>query len=252
VRRIRVLLAGATGRTGREVARYLVGQSDLQLVAALAREGAGGDLGDLAGPELAGVPVFAGLEEAYRAAAPQVWVDFTRAAAVEENLLLGVRLGLHPVVGTSGIRPEKLRELEAEAERVGVGAAVISNFSLGAMLLAQCAVQVHRWFPDVEIIELHHATKVDRPSGTALRLAERLGGEVPIHSVRLPGLMAHQEVLFGGDGEVLTLRHDALSRSCYGPGVATAVRKVQRLRRVVYDLEELLEEERPRRGVRKG
>jgi 4-hydroxy-tetrahydrodipicolinate reductase len=152
-----------------------------------------------------------------------------------------VHLGLKAVVGTSGLNPAFLAALEPEIERFGGAVAVIPNFSLGALLLWECSRLVFRQYGQAEIVELHSAHKRDKPSATALWLSRELGG-VPIHSVRLPGLVAHQEVWFGGEGEVLTLRHDVLDRSAYGPGVVRAVRAIVERRGLFTSLAELLAE----------
>ena len=154
--------------------------------------------------------------------AADAMVDFTRPDAVAANVRAAVAAGVPSVVGTTGW------DL-SEFENAGVPVFYAPNFSIGAVLMMRFAVEALRHLERAEIIELHHATKVDAPSGTAKLTAERMGGDVPIHSVRLPGLLAHQEVLIGGPGEVLTLRHDATSRAAYAPGVVLALEKLPEL-----------------------
>jgi 4-hydroxy-tetrahydrodipicolinate reductase len=154
--------------------------------------------------------------------AADAMVDFTRPDAVAANVRAAVAAGVPSVVGTTGW------DL-SEFENAGVPVFYAANFSIGAVLMMRFAVEALRHLERAEIIELHHATKVDAPSGTAKLTAERMGGDVPIHSVRLPGLLAHQEVLIGGPGEVLTLRHDATSRAAYAPGVVLALEKLPEL-----------------------
>jgi 4-hydroxy-tetrahydrodipicolinate reductase len=149
-------------------------------------------------------------------------VDFTRPDAVLENIRAAVAAGVPSVVGTTGWDP-------SEFEHAGVTIFYAPNFAIGAVLMMRFAAEAVRHLGDAEIVELHHATKVDAPSGTAKLTAERMGGGVPIHSVRLPGLLAHQEVLLGGAGEVLTIRHDATSRAAYAPGVLLALEKLSSL-----------------------
>lgn len=242
--KIRVVMAGATGKTGREVARALLAEDDIEVVAAVARQAAGSDLGQALGTGFLGVRVLGSVREALERFPADVLVDFTAPSAAGGHALEAVERGVRPVVGTTGIPREELERLEQACARRRLGAAVIPNFSFGVMLLIRFAREAARYYPHAEIVEKHHHTKLDAPSGTALRLARALreggAGEVPIHSVRLPGLVAHHELIFGGTGEVLTLRHDSLSRASFGPGVVLAVRRVRDLDRVVYDLADLL------------
>ena len=153
-------------------------------------------------------------------------VDFTAPEAVEANVRSALEAGVPCVVGTSGWDPAPLGELAAER---GVVLFVAPNFALGAVVMMRLAAEGGRLRPRAEIVELHGEAKKDAPSGTAKATAELLGGEVPIHSVRLPGLVAHQEVLFGGEGQLLTIRHDAYSREAYVPGVLLALEKLPSL-----------------------
>jgi len=149
-------------------------------------------------------------------------VDFTRPDAVAANVRAAVESGVACVVGTTGWEP-------AEFEQAPVAVFYAPNFAIGAVLMMRFAAEAMPHFERAEIVELHHASKLDAPSGTARRTAELLGGEVPIHSVRLPGLNAHQEVVLGGAGQTLTIRHDALGREAYTPGVLLALEKLQTL-----------------------
>jgi 4-hydroxy-tetrahydrodipicolinate reductase len=156
----------------------------------------------------------------------EAMVDFTAPEAVEGNVRAALEAGVPCVVGTSGWDPATLGE-EAEAHRVALF--VAPNFALGAVVMLRLAAEAVRYLPRAEIVELHNEAKKDAPSGTARATAELLGGEVPVHSVRLPGLVAHQEVLFGGDGQLLTIRHDAFSREAYVPGVLLALERLPQL-----------------------
>ncbi len=153
-------------------------------------------------------------------------IDFTRPDAVADNVRACLEQGVPVIVGTSGA---DLDELDSAARDKGLALLVVPNFALGAVLMMRFAEEAARHLPAVEIVELHHETKLDAPSGTAKATAERLGRNVPIHSVRLPGLVAHQEVLLGGPGQFLTIRHDTLSREAFVPGVLLAVEKVSEL-----------------------
>jgi 4-hydroxy-tetrahydrodipicolinate reductase len=153
----------------------------------------------------------------------EAMVDFTAPDAVGANVQAALDAGVPCVVGTSGWEPTAAGV--AAAER-GVALLVVPNFALGAVVMMRLAVEAARYLPRAEIVELHGEAKKDAPSGTARATAELLGGEVPVHSVRLPGLVAHQEVLFGGDGQLLTIRHDAYSREAYVPGVLLALERL--------------------------
>ncbi len=220
---IRVAVLGAKGRMGSATCEAVRGDAELELVAEI-------------GP---GDPLDAVLD-----VGADVAVDFTRADASRLAVPWLLERGVDVVVGTSGLGADDLTAFAAAC-----GAArclVVPNFALGAVLLMRFAAEAARWLPSVEIIELHHERKIDAPSGTAKRTAELIAaardadGEVPIHSVRLPGLVAHQEVLFGGTGQVLTLRHDSLDRSSFMPGVVLAVKRVAGLDGLTVGLEHVL------------
>jgi 4-hydroxy-tetrahydrodipicolinate reductase len=258
---IRVVVSGARGRVGREVVRAVDGAPDLALVGGLSRApDATVDLG--AGRELrCHAEIGALLQETQ----PQVLVDFTLPDAALPIARAALEQGVATIVGTSGLAAADVDALGGLAERAGVGVAVVPNFALGVALLVHFAKLASRYFEAAEIVELHHDGKIDAPSGTALATAEamaRARGEafaadrttkrtlddvrggaiegVRIHSVRLPGLVAHQEVLFGGAGQVLTLRHDAMSREAYVPGVLLAIREIGQRRGLIYGLDSLL------------
>ena len=198
---IRVAVAGAAGRMGETVCRAVSEADDLKLVAR-------------ADPAL-GVSVADALEER-----PEVLVDFTTPATAVENARAAVAAGVHVVIGTTGFDLDELNGLS------GANIFIAPNFAIGAVLMMRFATDAARHLPKAEIIELHHDRKVDAPSGTAKLTAKLIGGDVPIHSVRLPGLVAHQEVIFGGLGETLTIRHDSIDRDSFMPGVLLAVRRV--------------------------
>jgi 4-hydroxy-tetrahydrodipicolinate reductase len=262
---VRVLVAGAAGRMGREVVRAVLGDSGTTLVAAVDVTEVGQDAGELAGRSPAEVALQSDLAAAIASARPEVMVDFTRAEVAHRNALTALAAGVSPVVGTTGMSPEQIAGIGRAAEEAGVGAVVAPNFAIGAVLMMLFAAQAARHLPDVEIIELHHEKKVDAPSGTAIKTAEMIaaarvgpgaprpeqeiklpgarGGEmdgITIHSVRLPGYVAHQEVIFGGLGQTLTLRHDSLDRTSFMPGVLLAVKAVRSRRGLIYGLEHLL------------
>lgn len=229
---VRVGVFGAAGRMGAEVVRAITAAEDLELVAALE---AGDDRGGLPGRV-------------------DVIVDFTTPEAVMDNLAWCIEHGIHAVVGTTGFTEERLAALrEGLSRRPDTGILIAANFSIGAVLMMHFAEQAARFYESAEVIELHHPDKLDAPSGTAAATAQRMATaraqaglppvpdatasglpqargaqveEIRVHSVRLRGLVAHQEVLFGAEGETLTIRHDSLHRSSFMPGVLLGVREV--------------------------
>jgi 4-hydroxy-tetrahydrodipicolinate reductase len=203
---IRVAVAGAAGRMGQAVCAAVDGADDLELA------GRADPALGVALPE-----VLDGCD---------VVVDFTQPDVALDNARTALEAGRHVVIGTTGFDVEALRSV---AERASANAFVAPNFAIGAVLMMRFAAEASRHLERAEIVELHHATKLDAPSGTALATAAAMGGDVPIHSVRLPGLVAHQEVLVGGQGQLLTIRHDALSREAYVPGVLLALTTVHDL-----------------------
>jgi 4-hydroxy-tetrahydrodipicolinate reductase len=222
---IRVAVSGAAGRMGQAVCEAVDGADDMEIAGR-------------ADPEL-GTPLEHVLEGA------EVVVDFSKPDTALANVRACLEAGVHAVVGTTGFDLEAARQ-EAESARAGANCFVAPNFAIGAVLLMQASQLAARHMPECEIVELHHDRKLDAPSGTAKRTAELIseaGGNVhePIHSVRLPGLVAHQEVLFGGEGQTLSIRHDSIDRRSFMPGVLLAVRAVADLPdRFTVGLEKLL------------
>ena len=245
MKKIRVLVNGAKGRMGQEVVKAVTTAADLELVDHT-------DLGD-------------DLIVRIKASQAQAVVDFTTAAVAFENTRKILEAGVHPVVGTSGLLAEQVAKLQQLAQEKGIGGLIAPNFAIGAVLLMKYAQDAAKYLPDVEVIELHHNRKADAPSGTAVKTAQLIaearqeipkalveekelfegarGSEVHgvrVHSLRLPGLVAHQEVIFGGTGETLTIRHDSIHRESFMPGVCLACRKVIGTQQLFYGLEHLL------------
>jgi 4-hydroxy-tetrahydrodipicolinate reductase len=191
--------------------------------------GAGGKVGAVLGPALeeAGHEVQGvGSGDKTVPAGYDVAIDFTRPDAVRANVELCLAAGIPCVVGTTGLRDADVEALDLLAREREIPCLVAPNFALGAVLMMRFAEEATRWLPRAEIVELHDEAKLDAPSGTAKATAARLAGDVPIHSVRLPGLVAHQEVLLGGQGQLLTIRHDTLSREAFVPGVFLALERL--------------------------
>lgn len=177
---------------------------------------------------------------------PDVLVDFTPRPATQNAARVALEHGVSPVIGSSEWSDGEREELGALCDALGIGALLVPNFAVGAVLMMRFAEQAARFFPTIEIVELHRAEKRDKPSGTAAATAARVkaaGGpaDVPIHSVRLQGLLAHQEVLCGGSGELLTIRHDSLSRESFGAGILFAIRNVRGLKGLHVGLDSVLD-----------
>jgi 4-hydroxy-tetrahydrodipicolinate reductase len=194
--------------------------------------GAGGKVGVVLAPSLeeAGHEVTrVGRGEAPDFAGHDAAIDFTLPDAVRANAEGALDAGVPCIVGTTGLGPADLEAFDRRARERGVACLVAPNFALGAVLMMRFAAEAVRYLPSAEIVELHDERKVDAPSGTSKATAEAMGGNVPIHSIRLPGLVAHQEVLVGGPGQLLTIRHDTLSREAFVPGVLLALEKLPSL-----------------------
>ena len=253
---IKVLVNGALGRMGKTVCNAVNADSELELVGAVdAFEG-----------EVVGLKVETNLDAALKKFSPDVMVDFTRPDVVFDNVMTALANKVSPVVGTTGLSDEAKEKIRELAEENRTPAFIAPNFALGAVLMMLLSRKVAKYMPDVEIIELHHDKKLDAPSGTAEltakmisevrlphkqghpdeveRLAHVRGAEVAgirIHSVRLPGYVAHQEVIFGGLGQTLTIRHDSMGRESFMPGVILACKKVRSLKGLTVGLDKILD-----------
>lgn len=275
---IHVVVAGALGQMGAEVIRAVNSSSDCKLVGAIdtASGVEGLDVGTEIGLKEMNVPLTSDFEGCICNASQQisssssqsraVLIDFTHPSVVYDHTRAAIAYGVHPVIGTTGLTSEQLSNLSDFAKKASIGGAVIPNFSIGMVLLQQASAAAACFYENAELIELHHNRKADAPSGTCIKTAElieELGksfnnpqvkehesisgsrggvrkGGLRIHSIRLPGLVAHQEVIFGAQGETYTLRHDTIDRSAYMPGVLLTVRKVQYLDSLVYGLERII------------
>lgn len=263
---IRVAVAGAGGKMGKEVIKMVLEDAELCLVAAVNLSEEGIDAGILAGVSPCGVKVTTDLELALVESKPDVLVDFTTHQSAYKNTVLSVKYGVAPVVGTTGFTPEQIEDLDKQCREKGIGGIIAPNFSIGAILMMKFAAQAAKYFPHVEIIEYHGDHKLDAPSGTAINTAEFIaknreeirqgaleetelidgarGGYYNgfrIHSVRLPGVFAQQEVVFGGFGQSLKIRHDSYERAGYMPGVNLAIKKVVTFQGMVYGFEQFVD-----------
>lgn len=269
---IPVVVNGATGKMGREIVKAIANAKDMELFGAIAHnpKWEGQDIGEVVGIGALEVPITREYEPMMAMLSQEktqgVVVDVTHPDAVYNNIRAAIAYGVRPVVGTTGLSLEQIQDLAEFADKASTGCILAPNFSIGVVLMQQAALQASKYFDHVEIIELHHNQKADAPSGTAVQTAqllaemgktynpqqveetEKLPGargavaaeNVRIHSVRLPGFIAHQEVIFGAPGQIYTLRHDATDRGCYMPGVLLCIRKAIELKSLVYGLEKLL------------
>jgi 4-hydroxy-tetrahydrodipicolinate reductase len=248
-KQIRVAVAGANGRMGQEVVKMLGQDEQFVYTGAL----------DTRGDEEA-------IRSSLAEMRPDVLVDFTTPHTVYRHLEICLQNGVRPVVGTTGLTPEQIQEMTKRFEEAELGCIVAPNFAIGAILCMKFSAMAAKYMPHVEIIELHHDRKLDAPSGTALKTAEMIaavredikqghpeeketipgarGAEYEgfrIHSVRLPGMVAHQEVLFGATGQTLSIRHDSINRESFMPGVNMAIKAVMNMSGFIYGLEHLID-----------
>ena len=253
---IKVLVNGALGRMGRTVVGAVKADSELELVGAV----------DAFAGEVDGMKVETNLDAALKRLTPDVMVDFTRPDVVFDSVMTALANKVSPVVGTTGLSDAAKEKIRAAAAANDTPAFIAPNFALGAVLMMLVAQKVAKYMPDVEIIELHHDKKLDAPSGTAELTAKMIAEVRPshkqghpdekerldhvrgadfdgirIHSVRLPGYVAHQEVIFGGLGQTLTIRHDSTGRDSFMPGVVLACKKVRNLRGLTVGLDKILD-----------
>ncbi|WP_411342895.1 4-hydroxy-tetrahydrodipicolinate reductase [Paenibacillus sp. WLX1005] len=263
---IKVIVAGAGGRMGKEVVKLVLGDEGLELAAAIGRSNAGQDAGELVGVGHAGIALVADLKQALDEVQADVLVDFTTPEFAYEHATLAIAAGVRPVMGTTGYTPEQIQELDDACKQANIGGLIAPNFSIGVILMMRFAAQAAKHFPHLEIIETHGDHKLDAPSGTAVKTAEMVkevrdsfkqgnpneketipgsrGGEYDgfrIHSVRLPGVFAQQEVIFGAFGQSLKIRHDSYERAGYMPGVKIGIEKVMEYTGMVYGFEQFVD-----------
>lgn len=235
---IRVAIAGAMGRMGREAVETIHAAPDMTIAGLLVRTSTTETEQTLANIGT----VYTEPARLLDTEQPDIWLDLTSPEVVHSHVGLALAHGVYPVVGATGYTEADIGAWDARAKELGIGGIAAPNFALGALLMMRFAKEAAKWMQHAEIIELHHDQKKDKPSGTAKRTANAMetAYEIPIHSVRLPGLVAHQEVIFGGVGETLTIRHDSLSRQSFMSGILLACRQVQRVQGFVYGLEHIL------------
>lgn len=260
-----VLVNGALGKMGRETLKAISNAPNLQLVGAVDINAQGHQVKQITGLETA-LTVTANLKDTLEQVQPDVVVDFTRPDVVMENLRLILSYAIAAVVGTTGFTEENRIELDTLSKLKNTAVLIAPNFSIGAILMMKYSAEIIKYMPKAEIIELHHDQKLDAPSGTAMLTAKMMaearggylqqgavgekellvgarGGDyegIRVHSVRLQGYVAHQEVIFGGLGETLTIRHDSISRESFMPGVVLACGKIKEHNGLIYGLDKML------------
>lgn len=261
----RVIVNGALGKMGRETLKAVAGDQQLRLSGAVDVNSKGEAVSDITGIPGVTLKLEKDLQEFLDNNAADVMVDFTNPQGVYNNARVSLEKGIACVIGTTGLNELELKHLDKMAREKDIGIAVIPNFAIGAVLMMKFAREAAKYFPDVEIIELHHDQKMDAPSGTAIKTAEMInqnrtsqpprsikefekipgsrGGDldqIRIHSVRLPGFVAHQEVIFGGMGQSLKIRHDSIDRAGFMPGVIMVIKKLPQIKGLVYGMENLI------------
>jgi 4-hydroxy-tetrahydrodipicolinate reductase len=273
-KKIRVGIAGINGRMGRAAVSALLADDDFEVVGAFGRSGAayvGKDLSTFASPheeKASGVKVSDSFEAmlAECGEKPDVLLDNMIAAASFESAKKALKAGIRPVIGTSGLQPEMVAELTAMAASAKLGGMIVPNFSIGAVLMMEFAKQAGKYFGNVEVVEMHNPKKVDAPSGTAMHTLNKIASNgahfnpkvveeheliphargglhasgVRVHSLRMPGPISHQDVLFAGDGEMLTIRHDSFTTSCFIKGIILAIKSAMQMSELKIGLETVL------------
>ncbi|TYR79926.1 4-hydroxy-tetrahydrodipicolinate reductase [Priestia megaterium] len=264
--KIRIVLAGPRGRMGREAVALIQETENFELVAAVDRIHDGEYISDIEGMPNVKAPIYTDIERCFQAVKADVLVDLTTPEIGRIHTKKALEYGIRSVVGTTGFSEEDLKELKELAEEKGIGCIIAPNFAIGAILMMKFSQMAAKYFDDVEIIEMHHDQKLDAPSGTGLKTAELISevretkqqghpeekelltgarganyDGIRVHSVRLPGLIAHQEVLFGGFGQGLKIRHDSYNRASFMSGVKLAVDTVMKVDTLVYGLENIID-----------
>ena len=263
---IKVAIAGARGKMGIEAVHTMMKKDGMTLVAAYDYKQVANNLNELdLFPAHYNVPIYTDFAQLVADTKPDVLIDLTNPHAVYKHTKEALVHNVRPVVGTTGFTDEQLAELTALAKDKALGCIIAPNFAIGAILMMKFAKEAAKYLPDVEIIEMHHDRKLDAPSGTGIKTAQMIsevraakqqghpdekethvgarGADfdgMRVHSVRLPGLVAHQQVMFGGEGQLLTIRHDSLNRDSFMGGVAFCVENVMELDHLVYGLENLI------------
>ena len=243
---IRVAVAGGTGQTGREVVRYLSSVDNIHLVGVVARTLAGKSMSVVL-PELKHeVRIYPDLEELCAQSRPHIFVDFTPCHVARQHFYQCVSRRINPVIGSTGFSDEDMVNFAQASRAAQLGAAVVSNFSFGSLVIKQAAQKIASTLPSIALVEVYSPSKSNEPSGTSLQLARALQKitsvqkDIPIHTIRMMGAVPHQEIRFGNVGETVTIVHEVTDRICFGPGVELAVKNIARFRCLVTELENFI------------
>jgi 4-hydroxy-tetrahydrodipicolinate reductase len=262
---IKVIIAGPRGKMGSEAVKMVNNEAGFELVACIDRKNDGKKVKDIPGLPDIDVPVFENIEACFQETEADVLVDLTVPEVGFEHTRMALQHNIRPVVGTTGFTQEQIAELTTLANEKRIGCIIAPNFAIGAVLMMQFAEMAAKYFPDTEIIEKHHDQKLDAPSGTAVKTAELIMNTrkrkeqghpdeketlqgarganfdgMRIHSMRLPGLVAHQEVVFGSSGQTLTIKHDSYNREGFMEGIRLAIEETVKMEGLVYGLENIL------------
>ncbi len=263
---IKIGVVGALGKMGKEVVNAVLNAEDTKLVFASDIFNEGIDIGAVTGSKPCGVCIKSDIEKAIDETNPDIIIDFTQPSVIYEHVCLYMGKKIKSVIGTTGLNDEQINNLKLLSEKNSTGCLIAPNFSTGAVLLMMFAKQASKYFSNAEIIELHHNKKKDAPSGTAIKTAQLMGEQnndftkgncletellkgargavtsnnIHVHSVRMPGYIASQEVIFGSDGQILKLAHHTMDRSCYMAGVLLAVRYIYDKNEFVYGLDNIM------------
>lgn len=263
---IKVGVVGALGKMGKEVVKAVLNDKDTMLVMAVDIQGQGTDIGCAATGQECNILVETNIEEAIISKKPDVIVDFTQPSGIYEHVCTYIKHKVKSVIGTTGLKDEQITELKKMTKEAETACLIAPNFSTGAVLLMMFAKQAAKYFDNAEIIELHHNQKKDAPSGTAIKTAQLMAesnenfttgncvetelikgargananADIHIHSVRMPGYIASQEVIFGSSGQILKLAHHTMERSCYMAGVLLAVKYVFDHNEFIYGLDNIM------------
>ncbi|HYK71947.1 MAG TPA: 4-hydroxy-tetrahydrodipicolinate reductase [Pseudoneobacillus sp.] len=264
--KIKIVVAGPRGRMGKEAVKMVSETSHFDLIAVIDHKNNGMRLSEIDGFNGIDVPIYSNLELCFQNHQADVLIDLTTPEVGMYHARTALNYGIRPVVGTTGFSKEDLQELQDLCDEKNLGCIIAPNFAIGAILMMKFSQMAAKYFQDVEIIELHHDQKLDAPSGTAVKTAQMIsdvrtakkqghpeeketingarGANIDgmhIHSVRLPGLIAHQQVMFGADGQSLSIRHDSYNRTSFMSGVKVAVESIMKINTFVYGLENILE-----------
>ena len=261
----KIALFGICGKMGKAMLNELILEENIKIVSGLDKTNIGTDIGVLIGRNITGIKVSGSYDEII-ASKPDLIVDFTGPNVIFDNIKWGIENNIDIIVGATGLKKEEIRYLKKESKNFKSKVLIVPNFSIGAVLMILLSRLSAQYFDDCEIIEMHHENKKDAPSGTAISTAESIAevikynnsklkkeehesiegsrgafaGGVHMHSIRLPGLLAHQRVIFGSKGQTLTIKHDSLDRSSFYPGLIMAIKNIDTLSNFTYGLESLI------------